>query len=70
MAGKATISGARITFGPLASTHMACTPAAMNQEAKFFATLAEVGAWRLDRLRDKLILLDASGAPVMTLARM
>lgn len=30
ISGKATISGDRIAFGPVASTFMACTPAVMN----------------------------------------
>lgn len=38
--GRASIAGRRITFGPIASTRMACTPAVMNQEGKFFR-----GAW-------------------------
>ncbi|MDH7796232.1 MULTISPECIES: YbaY family lipoprotein [unclassified Beijerinckia] len=70
MVGKANIAGDRLSFGPIASTKMACPPAAMNQEAKFFAALADVRAWRVDAIRQKLILLDAQGRTIITLARM
>lgn len=70
MAGKATILGDAITFGPLASTNMACTPAAMDQEAKFFAALRDARTWRIDPLRRKLALLSADGKPLIVFARM
>ncbi|MBN9082182.1 MAG: hypothetical protein BGP04_08385 [Rhizobiales bacterium 62-17] len=70
MAGRATISGDRINFGRIASTKMACVPAAMNQEAEFFAALADVRAWRVDPQRGKLMLLDAQGRAIVTLASM
>ncbi len=68
MAGMATISGADIRFGPLAATNMACTPAAMDQEAKFFAALQDVRSWQIDSARRKLTLLDESGRPIIVLA--
>ena len=49
---------------------MACVPAAMNQEAEFFAALADVRAWRVDPQRGKLMLLDAQGRAIVTLASM
>ncbi|MCB4769684.1 YbaY family lipoprotein [Ancylobacter sp. Lp-2] len=70
MTGKARIDDEHIDFGQLASTNMACTPAAMDQERKFFAGLAEARGWRLDAARGKLVLLDAAGRPVIVLARM
>lgn len=70
MSGRATISGDKITFGPIASTKMACTPAAMNQEAKFFAALRDVRTWRIDPTRQKLALLDSDRKPVIVLAQM
>ena len=33
-------SGERITFGPIASTRMACAPEVMEQETRYFAILA------------------------------
>jgi len=70
MRGQATIAGDTIAFGPLASTRMACTPAVMQQESRFFAALREARTWRVDPLRRKLVLLDADGKPVVVLARM
>lgn len=70
MSGKAAIAGDRISFGPLASTNMACAPAAMDQEAKFFAVLGDARGWRIDPARHKLALLDNAGAVIATLARM
>jgi putative lipoprotein len=68
--GRVSIAGKRITFGPIASTRMACTPAVMNQEGEFFMALRDVRAWRIDAVRHKLLLLDGNGNPVITLARM
>lgn len=70
MAGKATITGDTIAFGPLASTNMACTPAAMDQEAKFFAALRDVRTWRVDPQRRKLALLGADGKVLVVFSRM
>lgn len=68
--GSATVTGPAISFGRLISTQMACTPAAMNQEQKFLAALEAARSWRIDPLRQKLILSGATGATVMVLARM
>ena len=67
MGGNATIEGGNIRFGRIVATQMACAPAAMEQEGKFFAALEEVRAWRLDG--DRLELLDAGGAVILVLAR-
>lgn len=69
MAGQATIDGSSIAFGPLAATKMACAPAAMDQEGKFFAALDEVRGWQVDEAQGKLILLDASGSAILVLTR-
>src|SRR5262245_43341121 len=63
--GRASIAGKKITFGPIASTKMACTPAVMNQEGKFFSALGDVRTWRIDAARHKLLLLDGNGNPVI-----
>lgn len=68
--GRAAISGDSISFGRLASTRMACAPAAMNQEQKFLAALENVRRWRIDTGRGKLLLLDPGGATIVILARM
>lgn len=70
MSGSARISGTRISFGPVAATQMACAPAAMNQEQKFFAGLREVRRWGADPARGKLVLLDGRGRPMMTFSAM
>jgi putative lipoprotein len=70
LSGQAKIAGDTIRFGAIASTRMACTPAAMNQERKFFAALEDVRRWRVDAARGKLILLDGRGNPIIVLARM
>lgn len=70
MIGKATIAGNALTFGTIASTQMACTPAAMAQERKFFDALEKVRSWRVDIQRRKLTLLDAQGKPLVVFARM
>ncbi|MBN8937939.1 MAG: YbaY family lipoprotein [Rhizobiales bacterium] len=68
--GRATVTGTAISFGRLISTQMACTPAAMNQEHKFLTALEAARSWRIDPLRQKLILSGAAGTTVMVLARM
>jgi len=68
--GQAKISGAGFSVGPVMSTRMACTPAAMDQEARFFKVLETVKAWRIDPARRKLHLLGAGGAPLATLSAM
>ena len=58
--GPVTIKGDAITFGALATTEMACTPALMNQEQKFFAALAATRSYRTRG--PYLMLYDAAGA--------
>ena len=70
MTGRATVSGESLTFSPIASTEMACSPAVMNQEQKFFAALEDVRAWRVDPTRRKLVLLSTDERPLITFARM
>lgn len=66
--GKATIDGDAITFGPLASTRMACAEALMNQEQKFHDALARVAAFRVEPDTGKLVLLDGEGGELVRLA--
>lgn len=68
ISGKATITGDRIAFGPLAATQMACAQAAMDQEGKFFAALGDVKAWRVDSARQKLTLLGEDGRALIVFA--
>ncbi len=70
MAGTVKILGDGIGFGMIAATQMACTPAAMAQESKFFAALRDVRKWRIDPTRRKLALLDENNKPLIVLAKM
>lgn len=70
MVGRVEVNGKSIRFSPLASTEMACTPVAMDQEAKFFAALASARGWRVDGERQKLELLDDTDRVIMLLAKL
>ena len=69
MRGTAKIEGRKINFGPIASTRMACVPAAMVQERKFFAAMEKVRSWRIDKRRQKLVLLDRRGKRLVVFTR-
>lgn len=68
--GRLTVSEARISFGPMIATKMACAPEIMDQESKFLSALGEARLWRIDEQRDKLILVDAHGVTILRLLRM
>lgn len=70
IAGKARVEGIRISFGPIVSTRMACSPAVMDQERKFLAALEKVRRWHVDPARGKLALLGARGKPLIVFSRM
>lgn len=70
MTGKAVISGDQITFGPIASTDMACTPAAMTQEQKFFDALSRVRSWSIHAGIHRLTLIDADRKPVVVFTQL
>lgn len=70
MSGKAEIKGSAIAFGPLASTRMACTPAVMDQEAKFHSAIGLARSFLVDPREGKLLLLGGDGRTVMKLAAM
>jgi heat shock protein HslJ len=65
--GKPEIDGARIAFGPMATTRRACFGPLADLETSYLAALDSVRFWRVKGATLKL--LDASGAPVVTLAR-
>ncbi len=56
-----------LTFGPIAGTRMACDPAVMAQEARFFAALDATVGYEL--MGDALRLFDAAGIPLAGLVR-
>ncbi len=66
--GTATVKGDAITFGPMAGTRMACTPAVMDQENKFHAALETVRSWHI--AQGLLFLRDASGNVVLRFSTM
>lgn len=68
--GSARIAGDTIGFGDLASTMMACTEAAMNQEQKFHAALGAARTFSIDAARRKLFLKDEAGKVVVQLSAM
>jgi heat shock protein HslJ len=58
--GAATIAGEQVSFGPIGSTRMACAPALMDQEARFFRALESAQRWSLDERG--LLLIHSAGA--------
>ena len=49
-----------MTFGALGSTRMACAPALMDQEARFFQAIETAERWSLDE--HGLLLIHSAGA--------
>jgi putative lipoprotein len=70
ISGKATITGAYISFGPMISTKMACAPDVMDRETNFLAALGDARLWRIDEQRDKLILIDDKGFTILKFVRL
>jgi heat shock protein HslJ len=60
--GPITIKGSAISFGNLAATKKACEPALMDQEQRFFETLAETRSYRIEDLGHTLVFLGEDGA--------
>ena len=56
-----------LSFGPVAGTRMACDPAVMAQEARFFSALGATRGYELTG--DALRLVDAAGVPLAGLIR-
>jgi putative lipoprotein len=46
--GPVTVSGSTISFGPLAATRMACAPAVMDQETRYFKALADAERYAIE----------------------
>jgi heat shock protein HslJ len=65
--GRADVSGQTVTFGPLATTRMACTAAVMAMERKLLDTLTATRSYRI--AGSLLTLHDASGVELVRLAR-
>ncbi len=67
IAGAPRIEGDRVTFGPLATTRMACPPALGAAETKYLAALNAARSFRLED--SKLILLGENGEQLIVFAR-
>ena len=65
-AGGYALDGDRLTFQPLASTRMACTPEAMQSESAYFAALARTEHASL--ADGELVLADPAGLEVLRFA--
>jgi heat shock protein HslJ len=65
--GSVTVDGGSISFGPLASTRMACPPAIMDQEDRFLKALAN--ARRFERKEDLLLFFGDGPAPLLRFSR-
>jgi len=64
--GRAAVEGERIDFGRVASTMMACPPAAMGQERALFHAFEAARRWQIDPAGQTLTLLDEAGAALAT----
>lgn len=65
--GDATIDGSNLTFGPLATTMMACPPELMELERVYLVLLDRVVSYELDGVR--LSLTDADGNRLLGFVR-
>lgn len=66
---KATLDGARITFGPMLTTRMACLPQAMMTEQLFLKNMEATRGWHLAPTGDVLALVDAQDKPTVVFRR-
>jgi len=64
--GTYTTSGSSLSFGPIASTQMACQPPADTVETAYLANLSKTASYTVGG--DSLTLLDASGAKLLIYA--
>jgi heat shock protein HslJ len=63
------IDGAKLSFGPVATTRMACLPLINKQESRFIAALAATRAFRINT-SGLLILFDEHNKTMMRASRM
>lgn len=64
--GTARIDGPAVTLGPTMSTKMACPPAIMDQEQRFFSALSKIEQWRIEN--GLLMLMDGGGETLLRFA--
>ena len=63
--GAATLKGSQITFTPMASTMMACAPALMDQEMRYFKALAKADTVSMDKTGALLIGVKGEAKPLL-----
>ena len=68
--GSATVTGEKITFGPLGSTRMACPQSIMDQEQRFLSALKSTRVWRIDAVRDLMYMEDETGRMILRFSRL
>jgi heat shock protein HslJ len=67
IAGMPTVSGERLSFGPMMTTRMACPPPLDTVERQYLAALEAVRAYRL--AGKTLVLLGDGGEALVTLEK-
>ena len=67
IAGKPTIAGSQMTFGPMMATRMACPPPLREVERAYMAALSGVRSYKL--AGGALAFLGEDGEPLVTLER-
>jgi heat shock protein HslJ len=67
IAGKPAFSGAKLTFGPMMTTRMACPPPLDEVERAYLAALQATRGFRFEGTN--LVFLGEDGAPLVTLER-
>lgn len=65
LSGVYTLKAAKLSFGSLGMTRMACLPKIMEQESRFLDAMRSAVSYRVSGRR--LVLLDRSGRSVMEL---
>jgi putative lipoprotein len=63
--GSMALKGAQIEFTPMASTMMACAPALMDQETRYFAALTQADTVTFDRTGALLIRVKGETKPLL-----
>ena len=63
--GSVTFKGPQIRFTPMASTMMACAPALMDQETRYFAALTQADTVAYDKTGALLIRVKGEPRPLL-----
>ena len=63
--GSVALKGAKITFTPFAATMMACAPALMDQETRYFAALTQADTVAYDKTGALLIRVKGEPKPLL-----